>query len=65
MIWSWKSPAPFKNGLAFQVLYDSPNVFGYMNKQGKYVWISPGAKKYLSAAWLKKYYIGKQNFERL
>jgi|GEM_PF-673251 len=53
----------FVNGLFFNeiVLGDenqTQKVFGYMNKQGKYVWLTPEAKKVLSAVWLKENFIG-------
>ena len=58
--------APFKNGLALQYLYtwtisekpDGRNIRGYMNKQGKYVWLSPPAEIYLGKDWIKANYIG-------
>jgi WG containing repeat len=59
--------APFQNGLAFQYLYmwtiseqpDARNIYGYMNKQGKYVWLSPRAEVYLGKDWIRANYIGK------
>ncbi len=59
--------APFKNGLAFQYLYtwtiserpNGRNIKGYMNKQGKYVWLSPRAENYLEKDRIKQNYIGK------
>jgi hypothetical protein len=34
------------------------NIYGYANEQGKYVWLSPDAGKYLDEAWIKENYIG-------
>jgi WG containing repeat len=61
-----RGTAPFKNGLAFQYLHtwtisERPkgrNIRGYMNKQGKYVWLSPRAENYLDKDWIKENYIG-------
>jgi hypothetical protein len=58
--------SPFKDGLALQFLHlwtiserpDARNIYGYMNKQGKYVWLSPGAEAYLDKEWIKANYIG-------
>lgn len=57
---------PFKNGLALQHLYtwtiserpNARNIYGYMNKQGKYVWLSPRAEDYLDETWIRENYIG-------
>jgi hypothetical protein len=66
-----RSNAPFKNGLAFHYLYtwtiserpNARNIYGYMNKQGKYVWLSPRAENYLDKDWIKENYVGaKLNF---
>ena len=65
------SVAPFVNGLAYQFIHlwtiserpDSKNIRGYMNKQGKYVWLSPGFEVYLSKEWIRKNYIGTQKVE--
>jgi hypothetical protein len=64
--------APFYNGLAFHFLSlwtiserpDARNIYGYMNKQGKYVWLSPGAENYLDKDWIKENYIGAKLPER-
>ena len=58
--------APFKNGLAFQYLHtwtiserpNARNIRGYMNKQGKYVWLSPRAEVYLDKDWINANFIG-------
>lgn len=58
--------SPFQNGLALQYLHtwtiserpDGRNIRGYMNKDGKYVWLSPGAEVHLSKDWIKANYIG-------
>lgn len=67
---SWGSsrfgPAPFKNGLASQTIkgrHARESISGYMNKQGKYVWLSSDALEKVGEAWIKKYYIGSQKFE--
>lgn len=52
---------PFYNGLAFHLLKlwtisesaGKRNIYGYLNKQGKYVWLSPGAENYLDKNWIK------------
>ena len=57
---------PFKNGLALHFLHlwtiserpNARNIYGYMNKQGKYVWLSPRAENYLDKEWIKGNYIG-------
>ena len=64
------STRQFKNGLAFQMLHlwtisekpNARNIYGYMNKQGKYVWLSPRAEAYLDKEWIQKNYIGPQKF---
>ncbi len=56
----------FHNGLAYQFLHmwtigerkNGRNIYGYMNKQGKYVWLSPRAEVYLDKEWIKENYIG-------
>ena len=56
----------FKNGLSFNFLHlwtiserpNARNIYGYMNKQGKYVWLSPRAEIYLDKQWIKENYIG-------
>jgi hypothetical protein len=58
----------FKNGLAFRFLdlhtirqtRTDRNTYGYMNKQGKYVWLSPGAENYLDKEWIKNNYVGPE-----
>jgi hypothetical protein len=63
-----RGTAPFKNGLAFHFLHlwtisERPtgrNIYGYMNKQGKYVWLSPRAENYLDKDWIKENYIGSK-----
>jgi hypothetical protein len=60
-----RGTAPFKNGLAFQYLYtwtiserpNARNIRGYMNKQGKFVWLSPRAENYLDKDWIKENFI--------
>jgi len=57
----------FRNGLSFNHLHtwtiseqpDARNIYGYMNKQGKYVWLSPRAEVYLDKNWIKANYVGK------
>ena len=64
------SKGTFENGLAFQMLHlwtigekpNARNIYGYMNKQGKYVWLSPRAENYLSKEWILENYIGPQKF---
>jgi hypothetical protein len=56
----------FKNGLLFRTLKirtisERPNfrnIYGYMNKQGKFVWLSPDSEKHLDADWIKANYVG-------
>jgi hypothetical protein len=63
--------ASFYEGLAFQYLFtrtigpqaDFRNIYGYMNKQGKYVWLSPGAESCMSKEWIQKNYVGTQKFK--
>jgi hypothetical protein len=58
--------ASFYEGLAFQYLFTRTigpqanfrNIYGYMNKQGKYVWLSPGAETCMSKEWIKANYVG-------
>ena len=58
--------ASFHDGLAFQNLFtrtigpqpDFRNIYGYMNKQGKYVWLAPGAETCLDKEWIKEHYVG-------
>ncbi len=58
--------APFYNGLAFHYLAtwtiserpNARNIRGYMNKRGKYVWLSPGAQTHLDKDWIRENYIG-------
>lgn len=58
--------APFYNGLAFHLLKirtisqkpDFRNIYGYMNKQGKYVWLSPDAENSMGKAWYKENFVG-------
>ena len=57
---------PFDRGLALRYLYtrtigpkpDFRNIYGYMNKQGKYVWVSPGGELFMRQEWWRKNYIG-------
>ncbi len=64
------SKGTFENGLAFQMLHlwtigekpNARNIYGYMNKQGKYVWLSPRAENYLSKEWILENYVGPQKF---
>jgi WG containing repeat len=61
-----RGTAAFHNGLSMQYLHtwtisqrpNSRNIYGYMNKQGKYVWLSPRAATYLTKEWIKANYIG-------
>lgn len=63
---------PFRNGLAFHHLFtwtiserpDGRNIKGYMNKEGKYVWLSPRAEVYLDKDWIKENYIGAKLSEK-
>jgi WG containing repeat len=65
--------APFYNGLAFHHLAtwtiserpNQRNIYGYMNKRGKYVWLSPGAKIHLDKDWIKENYVGPKQTENL
>ncbi len=60
-----RDKSAFKNGLALQFLHlwtisERPtgrNIRGYMNKQGKYVWLSPRAENYLDKDWIKENFI--------
>lgn len=60
----------FKNGLSFNRLHtwtigekpDGRNIYGYMNKQGKYVWLSPRAEIYLDKNWIKANYVGEKKY---
>lgn len=61
---SWGSE--FHNGLARQYLFtrtigkrpDFRNVEGYMNKSGKYVWVSPGGEYTMTKEWWRDNYVG-------
>jgi hypothetical protein len=61
---SWGSE--FHNGLALQYLFtrtisereDFRNVEGYMNKSGKYVWVSPGGEYTMTKEWWQENYVG-------
>ena len=56
----------FGQGLSRQYLYtrtigprpDFRNIYGYMNKAGKYVWVSPGGELFLGQKWWRENYIG-------
>lgn len=51
------------NFLKLRTISEKPNfrnIYGYMNKQGKYVWLSPDAEKHLDKQWIKENYIGKE-----
>lgn len=37
---------------------DFRNIYGYMNKAGKYVWVSPGGEMFLKEKWWRENYIG-------
>ncbi len=39
---------------------DFRNIYGYKNKQGKYVWLSPDAEKHLDRNWIKENYVGQE-----
>jgi len=57
----------FVNGLFFSIISSNKTIeeavlakeFGYMNKLGKFVWISPEAEKQLPRAWLRKNFVGQ------
>jgi hypothetical protein len=61
---SWGSE--FHDGLALQYLFtrtiserpDFQNVEGYMNKSGKYVWVSPGGEYTMTKEWWRDNYVG-------
>jgi len=61
---SWGSE--FHDGLALQFLFmitiggkpDLPDVEGYMNKSGKYVWVSPGGEYTMTKEWWRDNYVG-------
>lgn len=61
-----RSISLFKNGLAYhhlalRTISERPNfrnIYGYMNKEGKYVWLSPDAEIHLSKEWIEKNFIG-------
>jgi len=56
----------FTNGLAMHFLHlytinsvgDHRNIYGYMNKQGKYIWLAPKAEFYLDKNWIRDNYVG-------
>lgn len=56
----------FRDGLALQYLHtrtigprpDFRNIYGYMNKSGKYVWVSPGGETVFNEKWWRENYIG-------
>ena len=58
--------APFYNSLAFHHLAtwtiserpNARNIYGYINKRGKYVWLSPGAQTHLDKDWIRENYVG-------
>lgn len=39
------------------------NIYGYENKEGKYVWLSPDAEKHLDKDWIKQNYVGDRIYE--
>ena len=57
---------PFFEGLQYRLLKSRTiserpnfrNIYGYRNKTGKYVWLSPGAEKAFDAAFWRKKYVG-------
>jgi hypothetical protein len=61
---SWGSE--FHDGLALQYLFtttisergDLRNGEGYMNKAGKYVWVSPGGEYAMTKEWWRENYVG-------
>lgn len=61
-----KLGAAFHDGLALQYLHtrtiglrpDFRNIYGYMNKSGKYVWVSPGGETFFDEKWWRENYIG-------
>jgi hypothetical protein len=56
----------FRDGLALQYLHtrtigpqpDFRNIYGYMNKSGKYVWVSPGGETVFDDKWWRENYVG-------
>ncbi|MEQ1762176.1 MAG: WG repeat-containing protein, partial [Pyrinomonadaceae bacterium] len=38
---------------------NSRNIYGYENREGKYVWLSPNAENHLDKDWIKGNYIGE------
>lgn len=56
----------FRMGLALRHLYtrtigptpDFRNIYGYMNRSGKYVWVSPGGENFLGQKWWRENYVG-------
>ncbi|MBC7929113.1 MAG: WG repeat-containing protein [Rubrivivax sp.] len=56
----------FHDGLALQYLHtrtigprpDFRNIYGYMNKSGKYVWVSPGGEYVFDDKWWRENYVG-------
>lgn len=62
--WGWE----FHGGLARQYLFtrtigETPtnrNIEGYMNRSGKYVWVSPGGEYIFKPDWWRENYVGPQ-----
>jgi len=58
----------FHGGLARQYLFtrtigETPtcrNIEGYMNRSGKYVWVSPGGEYIFKPDWWRENYVGPQ-----
>jgi hypothetical protein len=56
----------YRGGLSLQHLFtrtispqpDFRNIYGYRNKEGKYVWVSPGGETVLGKKWWRENYIG-------
>jgi hypothetical protein len=56
----------FRKGLALRHLYtrtigptpDFRNIYGYMNRSGKYVWVAPGGENFLGEKWWRENYVG-------
>lgn len=61
-----KGRGAFHDGLALQYLHtrtigprpDFRNIYGYMNKSGKYVWVSPGGEYVFDDKWWRENYVG-------
>ena len=54
-------PALILKFLRLRTISERPNfrnIYGYVNEQGKYVWLSPDAEKILDGGWITENYIG-------